>query len=123
LSAQLTFSVGDVVRIGPNELHFSNPQAYHDIYNNKNRWDKEKQLYHSMGEDRSSFGFLTYKESKERKDVMSKMFSPKALAQAHGLIMQKVSLNTNMAPKRIALTWSRIDRCLLRCDRTTETGG
>ncbi|KIW01726.1 uncharacterized protein PV09_06903 [Verruconis gallopava] len=81
---------GEVVRIGPNELHFSNPQAYHDIYNNKNRWDKEKQVYHSMGEDRSSFGFLTYQESKERKDVMKKMFSPTALSQAHGLIVQKL---------------------------------
>lgn len=96
MSARLTFNLGEVVRIGPNELHFSNPQAYHDIYNNKNRWDKEKQLYHSMGEDRSSFGFLTYKESKERKDVMNKMFSQKALAQAHGLIVQKVGFSTTM---------------------------
>ncbi|KAF3032345.1 hypothetical protein E8E12_001817 [Didymella heteroderae] len=55
---------GDVVRVGPNELHFASPKAYHDIYNNKNRWDKEARLYKSFGEDRSSFGFLTYTEAK-----------------------------------------------------------
>jgi hypothetical protein len=78
------------VRTGPNELHFSDPQAYHDIYNNKNRWDKDYRLYHSFNEDRSSFGFTTYKEAKERKDVLNRMFSPKAVAQAQGLIIQKV---------------------------------
>ena len=37
-----------------------------------NKWDKEKSLYHSFGEHRSSFGFLTYAQAKERKDVLSK---------------------------------------------------
>lgn len=72
------------------ELHFSNPKAYHEIYNNKNRWDKEWKLYHSFGEDRSSFGFITYKEAKERKDVLNRMFSAKAMAQAEGLVIEKV---------------------------------
>jgi hypothetical protein len=31
---------GDIVRVGPDELHFCEPQAYLDIYNNQNRWDK-----------------------------------------------------------------------------------
>lgn len=47
---------GEVVRVGPNELHFSRPETYHEIYNANNRWDKEETLYHSFGEDRSSFG-------------------------------------------------------------------
>ncbi|KAI9663511.1 MAG: hypothetical protein M1831_002520 [Alyxoria varia] len=82
---------GNVVRVGPNELHFSDPQAYQDIYNNKNRWDKEQALYHSFGEDRSSFGFLTYEEAKPRKDVLNKMFSAKAISEAIGLVEEKVN--------------------------------
>jgi len=74
------------------KLHFSNPQAYHDIYNNKNRWDKEWKLYHSFGEDRSSFGFITYKEAKERKDVLNRMFSSKAVEQSQGLVVEKVGI-------------------------------
>ncbi|KAH7062170.1 cytochrome P450 monooxygenase-like protein [Macrophomina phaseolina] len=81
---------GRVVRVGPNELHFSDPQAYHDIYNNKNRWDKERNLYHSFGEDRSSFGFLTYREAKARKDVLNKSFSPTAIAKCESIIRSKV---------------------------------
>ncbi|KAF2651874.1 cytochrome P450 monooxygenase-like protein [Lophiostoma macrostomum CBS 122681] len=81
---------GYVVRVGPNELHFADPQAYHDIYNNKNRWDKEYWLYKSFNEDRSSFGFLTYKEAKERKDVLNRSFSQAAIEGAEGLCADKV---------------------------------
>lgn len=81
---------GPVVRVSPNELHFDSPRAYHDIYNSRNRWDKEESLYHSFGEDRSSFGFLTYKEAKERKDVLNKSFSAQAIEKASTLVQDKV---------------------------------
>jgi cytochrome P450 len=74
--------------VGPNELHFSNPQTYHDIYNNKNRWDKEARLYKSFNEDRSSFGFLTYAEAKNRKDVLNRSFSQSAIESAEGLCVE-----------------------------------
>lgn len=47
-------------------------------------------LYHSMGEDRSSFGFLHYDEAKARKEVLNKRFSPKAIEEAYGLVLDKV---------------------------------
>jgi len=47
-------------------------------------------LYHAFGEDRSSFGLLTYKESKERRDMLNKFFSQSAVIQAHDLIIDKV---------------------------------
>lgn len=73
------------------QLHFSNPEVYHEIYNANNRWDKEKNLYHSFGEDRSSFGFLEYKDAKPRKDVLARVFSKKAITEAEGLVREKVS--------------------------------
>lgn len=81
---------GDVVRIGPNELHFAVPSAYMDIYKASNRWDKEESLYHSFGEDGSTFGCLTYREAKERKDVLSRMFSKKSIEDVQGLVEGKV---------------------------------
>ncbi|USP72789.1 uncharacterized protein yc1106_00063 [Curvularia clavata] len=87
--AELHAQYGDVVRVGPNELHFANPQAYHDIYNNKNRWDKEAHLYQSFNEDRSSFGFLTYAEAKDRKHVLNPAFSQAAIRSAEGLCVDK----------------------------------
>ncbi|KAJ4398249.1 hypothetical protein N0V91_010363, partial [Didymella pomorum] len=86
---ELHAQYGDVVRVGPNELHFANPKAYHDIYNNKNRWDKEARLYKSFGEDRSSFGFLTYAEAKVRKDVLNRSFSQAAIDGAEDLITEQ----------------------------------
>lgn len=80
---------GDVVRVGPNELHFANPKTYHDIYNKKNRWDKEARLYKSFNEDRSSFGFLTYAEAKNRKDVLNRSFSQAAIEGAESLCVEK----------------------------------
>jgi len=79
-----------VVRIGPNELHFANPAAYHAIYNTKNRWDKEARLYQSFNGDLSSFGFLTYADAKNRKDVMNRSFSQAAIESAESLIVEKV---------------------------------
>lgn len=72
------------------QLHFADPKAYHDIYNNKNRWDKEARLYKSFNEDRSSFGFLTYAEAKNRKDVLNRSFSTTAIESAEGLIVENI---------------------------------
>jgi len=82
---------GEVVRVGPNELHFSGPETYHEIYNANNRWDKEESLYHSFGEDRSSFGYLAYKDAKDRKDILSKTFSRRAIREAEELVQENVS--------------------------------
>ncbi|CRG84223.1 Trichodiene oxygenase [Talaromyces islandicus] len=82
---------GDIVRVGPNEIHFSAPSAYLEIYNAYNKWDKEKSLYHSFGEDHSTFGFLTYNEAKERRDVLSKLFSKKGIADVQELVLEKVT--------------------------------
>ncbi|KAK0113954.1 hypothetical protein ONS95_014199 [Cadophora gregata] len=79
---------GDIVRVGPNELHFSKPSAYHEIYNASARWDKEKTLYKAFGEDHSSFGLLSYAESKPRKDILQPMFSRRAILDIQGLVRQ-----------------------------------
>lgn len=99
-------SIGDIVRIGPNEvgfnearvsssltrsqLHFANPAAYHDIYNSSARWDKERMLYEGFGEDHSSFGMLTYAESRPRKEVLLPLFSRRAILTMQGLVREKV---------------------------------
>ncbi|OAP63259.1 hypothetical protein AYL99_02486 [Fonsecaea erecta] len=72
------------------DLHFSNPQAYHDIYNNANRWDKDKALYECFGEDHSSFGFLTYHEAKQRKDVLQPLFSRRNILQMQSLVRKNM---------------------------------
>lgn len=96
---------GDVVRVGPNELHFANPAAYNEIYSTSARWDKERILYEAFGEDHSSFGLLSYAESKQRKDVLQPLFSRRAILNMQSLVRENmdhlasVLINNNTAGK------------------------
>ncbi|KAF8855457.1 putative cytochrome P450 [Acephala macrosclerotiorum] len=81
---------GDIVRVGPNELHFANPDAYHNIYNGNLRWDKEAKLYESFGEDHSSFGLTKYADSKQRKEVLQPLFSRRTILDLQSLVREKV---------------------------------
>ncbi|GAB1217092.1 hypothetical protein ATERTT37_006315 [Aspergillus terreus] len=60
-----------------------------DIYNMNNRWDKDPALYEAFGESDSSFGRLSYRDAKERKNVLQSLFSKKAAVQAHRLVESK----------------------------------
>jgi hypothetical protein len=47
-------------------------------------------LYHSFSEDTSSFGMVTYRESRERKEVLNKFFAPQSVRKAEDMIIDKV---------------------------------
>lgn len=64
---------------------------YLEIYNMNNRWDKDPVLYQAFGESDSSFGRLSYRDAKERKNLLQTLFSKKSAADAHGLIEEKVN--------------------------------
>ena len=55
-------------------------------------------MYRSFGEDNSSFGFLTYDEAKQRKDVMQPLFARRAIIQMQGLVWE----NIDFLVKRLA---------------------
>jgi hypothetical protein len=116
--------------LDPSQLHFADPSAYNDIYNPGARWDKDKTMYRSFGEDHSSFGFLTYAEAKQRKDVLQPFFSRRAIINMQSLVRQNVGLNSRHQVGRLtnarsttsprfshAITKSACLRiCSLRCD-------
>ncbi|GJE88578.1 cytochrome P450 [Phanerochaete sordida] len=79
---------GDIVRIGPNELHFSQPSAYHDIYSPRNRWTKGSYLYNAFVNrgSRSMFSILDYEPAKERRDLTANLFSRKSILGMQDLV-------------------------------------
>ncbi|KAH8651231.1 putative P450 monooxygenase [Xylariales sp. PMI_506] len=77
---------GEIIRIGPNELHFSNPSAFNDIYGSSIRWDKNEEFYHSFGASRSILGIISYTESKQRKDILQPFFSRRATLKLQKLL-------------------------------------
>jgi len=77
-------------------LHFSSPNSYNAIYQQK--FDKEPILYKSFGEDESSFGYLSVKEAKPRKDNLNPLFSRRETIRMQGLVQDKLEkLCKNMA--------------------------
>ena len=102
--------LGDVVRVAPNEvstylssalctvlpgayllkLHFSQPSAYHDIYNPRNRWTKDPALYRIFAESESTFTIVEYSKAKKRKDILLPLFSRKAIIDMQHLIQDCV---------------------------------
>ncbi|KAJ6118935.1 hypothetical protein N7471_013555 [Penicillium samsonianum] len=98
---QLHMVHGNVVRTGPNEIHFSDPSTYLEIYNMSSRWDKDPRLYHNTGEVDSSFGRLGYEAAKERRDVLQRFFSKQAVIKSQGLIDSKACIKASTTMSKL----------------------
>ncbi|KAH8998100.1 putative P450 monooxygenase [Lactarius akahatsu] len=92
LRDELHAQYGDIVRLQPNLLHFANPHAYNEIYNVKNKWDKDTAVYRAFGMDESSACFVKYKDAKFRRDVLSPMFSRSSILKMQDLIQERVNI-------------------------------
>ncbi|KAK8873684.1 P450 monooxygenase [Apiospora arundinis] len=91
---------GDVVRLRPNELHFSSANAYNDIYNPSARWDKDRVQYESVGADHSLVSLIPYEEAKQRKAVLKSLFSHRAVLNLQGLVRRKADRLIEVLKKR-----------------------
>ncbi|KAH8993149.1 putative P450 monooxygenase [Lactarius akahatsu] len=92
LRVELHRQYGEIIRLAPNELHFSNPAAYNDIYNHRNKWDKDHLLYRAFDLDMSTVGFIHYSDVKHRRDVLAPFFSRTSILQMQDLIMERVNV-------------------------------
>ncbi|TFK41444.1 cytochrome P450 [Crucibulum laeve] len=79
-----------VVRIAPNELHFSDPRAYHAIYAPGSSFTKEPVTYKCFNSEGSSFTFIDPHQSKIRREMLNPLFSRRAILKLEGVIQQKV---------------------------------
>ncbi|KAI0058623.1 putative cytochrome P450 [Artomyces pyxidatus] len=92
LRNELHAEYGNVVRISPNELHFSDPAAYDAIYNTKNKWDKDYEFYRAFDMDSSSLCYIKYPEAKQRRDVLSTLFSRSSILKMQDLVQAKLEM-------------------------------
>lgn len=74
------------------QLHFSSPEAFHDIYNPKLRWDKDPVQYKSVGANQSTVAQITYGDAKHRKDILKPLFSRRSVLGFQELIRRKVRI-------------------------------
>ncbi|KAI9459868.1 putative P450 monooxygenase [Lactarius psammicola] len=92
LRVELHQQYGEIIRLTPDELHFSNPAAFNDIYNPRNKWDKDYLLYRAFDLDTSLFGFIHYSDAKQRRDVLAPFFSRTSILQMQDLIQERVNV-------------------------------
>ncbi|KAH9023771.1 putative P450 monooxygenase [Lactarius pseudohatsudake] len=102
LRVELHQKYGEIVRLTPNELHFSNPAAYNDIYNHRNKWDKDHLLYHAFDQDTSSFGSIRYSDAKQRRDIIAPFFSRTSILQMQDLIQERVNVLCDALARQFA---------------------
>ncbi|KAK7440395.1 hypothetical protein VKT23_017032 [Stygiomarasmius scandens] len=82
---------GPVVRVGPNALHFADPQAFADIYTHGTSFTKAGLLYDTFFHIiESSFGFKDPQKARQRRQLLNPLFSRRAIIKLKDFIQDKV---------------------------------
>ncbi|KAF8966429.1 cytochrome P450 [Flammula alnicola] len=69
---------GTVVRVAPNELHFSDPDAFADIYGSGSTFTKDNGMYKCFGSSESVFGQTDFRAAQRRRHALGPLFSRRA---------------------------------------------
>ncbi|KAH9960412.1 cytochrome P450 [Russula dissimulans] len=102
LRKELHQKYGDIIRIAPNELHFSRPSVYNEIYNPQNKWDKDYQLYRAFDADQSFFTQTLYRDAKHGRSLIANLFSKKAISELQHLIRGQLDRFCNALKEQYA---------------------
>ncbi|KAF6762853.1 benzoate 4-monooxygenase cytochrome P450 [Ephemerocybe angulata] len=81
---------GDVVRVGPNELHFNDYRVYHKIFSISGQFTKDPSFYSCFGVGMSTFGLMDPEQARLSRELMSTYFSRRAVLQLESVIQSKV---------------------------------
>ncbi|TRM59007.1 cytochrome P450 [Schizophyllum amplum] len=81
---------GPVVRVGASELHFSEPDAYNDIYGFSKQFNKDPELYNAFDQNLSSFGQVDPAAAKARRETLGPLFSRQGIRRFEFVIQDKV---------------------------------
>lgn len=77
---------GPIIRIGPNELHFNDPEFYDQIYSNVGRWDKDSQYVNQFNNTDSAFGTIPHELHRLRRRAFQGFFSTQKITSLEPLI-------------------------------------
>ncbi|KAK7060348.1 hypothetical protein VNI00_001113 [Paramarasmius palmivorus] len=86
---------GPVVRVGPNTLHFSTVEAYHDIYTRGSTFGKSRSLYDAFPFPEASGTFLDINLAKERRGTLHPLFSRRSILKLENVIQKNVDALTS----------------------------
>ncbi|KAL0066041.1 hypothetical protein AAF712_006869 [Marasmius tenuissimus] len=81
---------GPIVRVGPNELHFSQLDAYGDIYAVGSKFSKDSKAYSPVETFLHLFGLLDPQEALTRRSMIQPFFSKRSVLGRQSIIQEKV---------------------------------
>ncbi|PPQ71154.1 hypothetical protein CVT24_009835 [Panaeolus cyanescens] len=83
---------GPIVRVAPNELHFSDPNSYNDIYGMGTRHTKQPEMYSCFATDQSVFAMFDHHEVSQRRNLIGPFFSRRAILNLEKTIQNKIDI-------------------------------
>ncbi|KJA28231.1 hypothetical protein HYPSUDRAFT_809867 [Hypholoma sublateritium FD-334 SS-4] len=83
---------GPVIRIAPNELHFSDPSAYNDIYGMGTQHTKDLDMYSCFATDLSVFAMFDHHEVTQRRNLIGPFFSRRAILKLEKTVQDKIDI-------------------------------
>ncbi|PPQ79817.1 hypothetical protein CVT25_002971 [Psilocybe cyanescens] len=83
---------GTIIRVGLNELHFSDPRAYNEIYGIGTRHIKQPQMYSCFSTDKSVFAMFDHHEVMQRRNLIGPFFSRRAILNLEKTVQTKIDL-------------------------------
>ncbi|KAF8972735.1 cytochrome P450 [Flammula alnicola] len=89
---QLHSRYGSIIRIAPNELHFSDPRAYNEIYGIGTRHTKQPDMYSCFATDLSVFAMFDHHEVMQRRNLIGPFFSRRAILKLEKTVQEKIDL-------------------------------
>ncbi|THU95911.1 cytochrome P450 [Dendrothele bispora CBS 962.96] len=88
---KLHLNYGPVVRVGPNTLHFSEPQAFTDIYTSGTTFKKSEQLYDDIFlTQEACHAFVDPQKARTRRIMLNPLFSRRAILKLRHAVQEKV---------------------------------
>lgn len=72
------------------QVHFDVPSAYEDIYARGTKFSKDPRFYSMLHQDGSSFGNVNIHEAKIRREIISPLFSRRAVLRLESFVQRKV---------------------------------
>lgn len=81
-----------ILRVAPNELHFSDPRAYNEIYGMGTRHVKQPALYACFSTDLSVFAMSDHHEATQRRTLIGPFFSRRSILNLENAVQSKIEL-------------------------------
>ncbi|KAI1810301.1 cytochrome P450 monooxygenase-like protein [Poronia punctata] len=90
--AELHEKYGPIVRIGPNEIHLSDPSHLEEIYRVGTQYSKDPAFYGAFGNPNSSFTTASNELHRLRRSGLNAFFSQRMVLELEGIVHEKTEL-------------------------------